>query len=707
MLSFDEFPPWLHICAVVQNGEFEEFTCPICLDTPQAPRMTHCGHVFCSACWNAHATERGNVALKLSGKEKFSTHHPHLDEVHRTAASPATTFGGSGVCTNALDVTCPVCSKPCRASATKPLLFVPSSHQRLESTIKPVEFTRLQRLRRAPVFFRPKPEHDGIVLDKATTNSTANEFTRNASGFDATPLTTVTTKTNQNETSASGMFPRSSSAAFGTLQQQQTELLDLIPSLCVDNADDATLCSRYVAFNAKVLIDWAEGQMISLSEQKIELEESLAAVMVASAEGPDASLTEKANPMVLALKSQLTAVDCAIRQLSREVDMAQKAPSPMPKEFVFPAGLIDRTSSPENVVDLYRRTGTGAQLFLHPMTTRMIQENAIAKHEKLPETISCCIEDVETITQNVELRNHKSFSHIPLGASYQVAFCDLRNKLVPEIARKFDQGIEERKDKIKRMLQREARIEKKSEEYMNYVNQVRAERQHQLLMDFGYQSDLNSTSMLNDADIAKRNAEAFAVNLEESYLERQQSDISEQQQQGNTKNSNNKKKQQTKNQQNSSAWRDNLPSLGDLPSDPNDHGWNPPEGYNYYHNVTTSAKTTTTAAATTTSTTAEKKPSQVVFVKLGGNNNNNNVAGGGAPSLDAMLSSATNNASASATTSASASSSQWGKNSPSLTPATSGSVWGKTTSSIISNAENVGKPLSFSEMIKKNSGKPK
>ncbi|AAZ11420.1 Zinc finger, C3HC4 type (RING finger), putative [Trypanosoma equiperdum] len=43
-------PPWDLIIAVVARGTWEEFHCPVCLEEPQAARITSCGHVFCLVC---------------------------------------------------------------------------------------------------------------------------------------------------------------------------------------------------------------------------------------------------------------------------------------------------------------------------------------------------------------------------------------------------------------------------------------------------------------------------------------------------------------------------------------------------------------------------------------------------------------------------------------------------------------------------------
>lgn len=41
---------WDHILQVVASTESQGTSCPICLDTPTAPRMSKCGHIFCLPC---------------------------------------------------------------------------------------------------------------------------------------------------------------------------------------------------------------------------------------------------------------------------------------------------------------------------------------------------------------------------------------------------------------------------------------------------------------------------------------------------------------------------------------------------------------------------------------------------------------------------------------------------------------------------------
>eukprot|EP01065_Artemidia_motanka_P029938 TRINITY_DN3599_c0_g2_i1.p1 TRINITY_DN3599_c0_g2~~TRINITY_DN3599_c0_g2_i1.p1 ORF type:complete len:556 (+),score=160.94 TRINITY_DN3599_c0_g2_i1:62-1729(+) len=46
----DALVEWDQVKQVVTWEEFEECSCPICIETPVAPRVTKCGHVFCLPC---------------------------------------------------------------------------------------------------------------------------------------------------------------------------------------------------------------------------------------------------------------------------------------------------------------------------------------------------------------------------------------------------------------------------------------------------------------------------------------------------------------------------------------------------------------------------------------------------------------------------------------------------------------------------------
>nr|CCC90612.1 unnamed protein product [Trypanosoma congolense IL3000] len=57
-------PPWAVITAVVARGLPDEFQCPICLEAPEAARITSCGHVFCLICMLQYVSR-----LKAEGKQ--------------------------------------------------------------------------------------------------------------------------------------------------------------------------------------------------------------------------------------------------------------------------------------------------------------------------------------------------------------------------------------------------------------------------------------------------------------------------------------------------------------------------------------------------------------------------------------------------------------------------------------------------------------
>ncbi|KXJ95085.1 hypothetical protein Micbo1qcDRAFT_192204 [Microdochium bolleyi] len=46
----DKHLDWSHVLQIIASAESQTTACPICLSDPVAPRMAHCGHIFCLPC---------------------------------------------------------------------------------------------------------------------------------------------------------------------------------------------------------------------------------------------------------------------------------------------------------------------------------------------------------------------------------------------------------------------------------------------------------------------------------------------------------------------------------------------------------------------------------------------------------------------------------------------------------------------------------
>ena len=278
--------------------------------------------------------------------------------------------------------------------------------------------------------------------------------------------------------------------------------IDLLPRLRIHGADEATMSSRYVAFDGDVIEAWALRQLAALTDAQHDVQQQLAAVVAAGGHDVPAA---RASPMAVALASQLRSLEAAERLLMRDMQTAASAP-PLPERIEFPIDFLEH--SPDSIVDVYRACGS-QQLFLHPMVVRMLQEDAAAHGRAVPAVVSCDVDDIECVTQTEELRKHRSFAHVPLGANFQIAFADLRPTMARHVARQFDHAIEERRIKIRRYLLREAKQVAKLEEQGKFVENARKRNHADLYQQFGLRTDDTSTSMLNDDEIARRNSSAF------------------------------------------------------------------------------------------------------------------------------------------------------------------------------------------------------
>lgn len=105
LINPDDYVEWVDVQQVIVNTS-EELTCPICLSTPIAPRMTACGHLYCHSCILRYLNEQPTDVARSWRK-------------------------------------CPICYDPIYTRALKPVLhLIATSQPKVPST---VSFRLMQR----------------------------------------------------------------------------------------------------------------------------------------------------------------------------------------------------------------------------------------------------------------------------------------------------------------------------------------------------------------------------------------------------------------------------------------------------------------------------------------------------------------------------------------------------------------------------------
>ena len=397
LINFDELPPWDYVRFVICRDAVEEHICPVCLDAPQAPRITSCGHIFCYPCLMRHLD-----CMKDKGRPRA----------------------------------CPVCHTIVVKPTLRPLLWHPITEHRPG---KKVTWTLLGRAKECCQLLTS--EHSVEPLNLPTTPAEAAAYLQKripvygapSSGFSRFIVETPELAEMVQQTDAADLNDRISqipcppppeakpvtppeTKASSTSSPPPDEEAEHRAS----NAAERKFCED--------CLSWVLGtHPMQLRQQSFN----------ASGSRNNTVGGSSPNPNDECLPSGIIQQNLRLQPTAAGKAMADPRP-----------------------IHVYR-SGDGQQVYLHFLNMKMLRDAFPTADEKdmdiaLPSVFEAVIEDIETVTQTSATRtSFKAIAHIPLHASFHMCFVDLSHVVPSHIMRKYQQQIDDRRRRIKAVQDRD------------------------------------------------------------------------------------------------------------------------------------------------------------------------------------------------------------------------------------------------------------
>lgn len=111
---------------------------------------------------------------------------------------------------------------------------------------------------------------------------------------------------------------------------------------------------------------------------------------------------------------------------------AQNSPPIAPKR-----PSVDMTTT----YDLYGESG-GQPYYMHPITFKMLREDAKTRGTSIPNVLEAPVEEVITFTQDEASRKHyKPFAHVPIYGTVKLCLLDLTDVVLPSTLKAFESSV--------------------------------------------------------------------------------------------------------------------------------------------------------------------------------------------------------------------------------------------------------------------------
>ncbi|PWW74811.1 hypothetical protein C7212DRAFT_358672 [Tuber magnatum] len=94
VINPDDPLPWNLVLQVLASAKTQQPTCPICLSTPVAPRMSKCGHIFCLPCLIRYMASVEDAKSPSERRPKYKKCVICMDSVYLVESRPVRFFAG-------------------------------------------------------------------------------------------------------------------------------------------------------------------------------------------------------------------------------------------------------------------------------------------------------------------------------------------------------------------------------------------------------------------------------------------------------------------------------------------------------------------------------------------------------------------------------------------------------------------------------------
>jgi hypothetical protein len=224
--------------------------------------------------------------------------------------------------------------------------------------------------------------------------------------------------------------------------------------------DAASLYSRFAADSAAAR-RLVEQQLFDLQVQLTVLDDD-AKLAEATAADPRAAAEQVAD---IALDRRY------VMEASDELEAMLRLPiGDVPLDVpTYEESAAAATQDPAaELYDVYRSTD-GQQVFLHPLSVKIVRDNSTRTGQPMPPTLTVRVVDTEVVTQTAATRAAlRQSAHVPLHATLQMVFADTRGAALPEVAALFDDAV---KGRLRKLHEHRERGDRDSREIEQRVRQ--------------------------------------------------------------------------------------------------------------------------------------------------------------------------------------------------------------------------------------------
>lgn len=398
--SADSLVPWTAVQSVVMRATLAEFECPICLDTPTAPRITECGHVFCMPC-----------VLQYLYRRK-QTDEPR---------------------------TCPVCHGLIGAFMLRPVVLQPITALKVcaetEKEPSPEELIRFDLFRR---------ERNSCILHRY------DDPRMTEHGRSAEYLKQLQQHPPSGVSGGGGIEHEVCLPFYGEPCAVHSRYVISTPEFEATQRylDGASISERL--HDVELLerpmseYDTAEEHFLLEALNEVTKEpEALAPSLVKCspplaprpASGSGTPNVGGGADMRSPQATRGSHTDSASAGLSTSAHLGRGGGN---------GGNPSSNASAANPVYEIYAEGNGQPYYLHMVSVKMLKHDAKLRDAPLPETVSGRVLDIASFTQNDESRRiYKVFAHVPLHGNIQLCLLDLSNTVLPETMAAFKQTLDD------------------------------------------------------------------------------------------------------------------------------------------------------------------------------------------------------------------------------------------------------------------------